>query len=218
MSALRPAAWDVRPPQYGVGAMRGMKLAEPERPYNGFEAAENMLDFAGVAIGDSPHYDQAVSGFLIVDRANPHRRDAYQIPIAEMYPDGVIRVHPDAIEPAERALRLHPAGDDVRAAAFGVLDHYKRLVADAKEGESEPTPIAVDGTGRSLLRRTTPLARRAHAEALRARYQAEEKRRSRAHSKMLSHIGEAGRRRLAREESDALRQKHDMALPIILNR
>jgi len=141
--------------------MRGMKLAKAEPPYNGFEAAEKMLDFAGVAIGDNPEYDQAASGFLIVDRANLHRRGAYQIPIANMYPDGVIRVHPDAIEPAERALRLHPAGDDGRAEALSVLDHYKKRFAKSEdEGnglEPDLTPVAaVVSAGRRWRAGRTP--------------------------------------------------------------
>lgn len=218
MSALRRAAWDVRPPQYDVGAVRGIALAKPEPPYNGFEAAENVLDYAGIGVRGSPDYDQAARGFLIVDRANLHRRESYQIPIADMYPDGVIRVHPDAIERAERALRLHPAADDVRAEALSGLDHYKKRFADAKNGKSEPTPTAVDGTGRSLPFRKTPLARRARAEALRRQYQAEEKRRSHAHSKMLSHIGEAGRRRRAAERMEDFRQIWGLQLPIPLNR
>jgi hypothetical protein len=216
MSALR-AAWDVRPPLWAVGAIRGTELAEPEPPYNGFEAAENMLDYAGIGISDSPNCDQAASGFLIVDHANLHRRESYQIPIADMYPDGVIRVHPDAIEPAERALRLHPAPYDLHAEALAVLDHYKRRVAD---GEKPAPPTAVE-TERGSPRRTftgTRLARRSHALALKAKFAAEEKRRSRGHRKMLSHIGEAGRRRLAAERMEDFRQIWGLQLPIPLNR
>jgi hypothetical protein len=121
MAVLQRQHWDVRPSQYGAGAPRGMELAERDPPYDAFAAAENMLDFAGIAVGDNPNYDQAASGFLIVDRANPHRRDAYQIAIANMCRDGTVRVHPGALEPAERALRLHPAGDHIRGEAFGVL-------------------------------------------------------------------------------------------------
>ena len=80
-------------------------------------------------------------------------------------------MHPDAIEPAERALRLHLAGDDVRAEALSVLDHYKKRFAD---GEKPAPPAAVGDTERGLPRWEIPNTR----EALRARYQAEEKRRN----------------------------------------
>jgi hypothetical protein len=212
MAVLQRRHWDVRPSQYGVGALRNMALAGPEPPYNPFAAAENLLDCTGVGIGDNPDFDAVASGFLIVDRSNLHRREAYAIPIGDMASDGTVRVHTAALEPAERALRLHPAGDDVRAEALAVLDHYKRRFT---AGEKPVPPAAVGGR---RIFTGSRLARRAHAEALKRKLSQEEKRRAEARSRELAQMGEAGRRREAAKRMEAFRNEHDMMLPILLNR
>jgi hypothetical protein len=159
MSVLR-RVWDVRPPQYVVGAVRGMPLCSPEDPWNSLEAGDDLLDDAGVGSGE-PDYEEAKRGFLIVDVANPHRRDAYHLPIAALGSDGVKRVHPAALEQAERNLPHHPAPNDVRAAAQRVIDHYKRRLAKDDAGEPEPKPVGVDSAARAF--RGTVLARRSGA-------------------------------------------------------
>jgi hypothetical protein len=125
------AFWDIRPPIYSAGAARGMEIAADE-PWNPLGAMDRMLDDAGIG-GDTPDYDEAKQGFLIHDLANPDQRVGYELPIADVFPCGRKKVHPAALEQAERDLRNHRAPDDIRAAALAVIDHYNQRIRRAAQ-------------------------------------------------------------------------------------
>jgi hypothetical protein len=152
------ASWDIRPPIYSAGAARGMEIAEAE-PWTPLGAMDRMLDDAGIG-GDTPDYDEAKRGFLIHDLANPDQRVGYELPIADVFPCGRKKVHPAALEQAERDLRNHRAPDDIRAAALAVIDHYNQRIRRPAQAAQDNGDKDDDAAQRE---------RRLHAQRLRAR-------------------------------------------------
>jgi hypothetical protein len=219
-------SWDIRPPQWIAAAARNFELEKPDEPFFVCAAADRLMRDACIG-SESPDAGRAKEGFLLYDHANPHSRESFLFPIADIGPDGVRRVYRDALEAAQKALLQGPAGEAVQAEAQSVLDHYRRLFAAAKKDggwgasaagtgavDQDTKPTAVDGADRGY--RGTELGR-AYAKVLQRRavreQQMQGQRRAKARDKLRKHRGEDAVREVVARDTAARRQEHGLPLP-----
>jgi hypothetical protein len=153
-------SWDIKPPRWVACGTRGLGLAKPDEPFFLFDAADRLMSDAGVG-GEWPNVARAKEAFLVHDEANPHRREGFLFPIADVGSDGVRRVYFNALESAQRALLQGPAGEAVQAEAQGVLDHYMRRFGAVQKGEPDPFASATVALDQRRCRRrlTAPTPR-----------------------------------------------------------
>src|SRR5689334_1386588 len=100
---IQRPSWDVRTSVWVMGAGRNLALADPTAIWSPLGAAERMLSAAGIGT-DQPRIAEAARGFLYFDEGNPRRRESFAVPIADVGPDGITRVHLSGIEQAQREL------------------------------------------------------------------------------------------------------------------
>jgi signal peptide peptidase SppA len=154
--------------KFAVGASRSLPI-NTSQSWDGPAAAGRMLDAAGIG-GNSPKPDQAKTGFLVWDSANPNLRGSYHLPFADIISGTKTALQSGWNAAASRLPQMNNLPQSVRDDARAVIDSYQ---ARAKKGTSsegiEMTPEELAAAIQNGISAALPIALAAHDTAKRER-------------------------------------------------